>query len=387
MPRFRNRQGFALPVALASMVVIAVLIAGVYYTSGQSARSARDITSSEQAFRVAEQGLVRASVHFDTVFANAATVGQTSGPITYTPTVANATNTVRITKLTATSWLIASTATVGLGTAKATGTTAQIFKSQVPSFNFLGALSSNGPTKIGGSSLINGNDTSPTGWSCPPNSAPMPGLAMGPGDSLDISGCTSGNCLIGSPALSRTTAANDTTKYFVFGDLTWKQLTTLATKRYTGNVTMSRIQPNPEVVGSPCVISDVQASFNWNWGDIRSNFPCSNYFPILYFEGGTATVKLSGGTGQGIMLIEGDLEISGGFEFYGPVIVRGRLRTTGAGGKLNGGVMAANVDLEQNTVLGDAIITYSNCAISTAIAGAFAGRILPASQRSWVELH
>lgn len=387
MPRLTNRQGFALPVALAAMVVIAVLIAGVYYTSGQSARSARDITSSEQAFRVAEQGLARATTHFDTTIANSMIVGQTSAPITYTPTLANATNTVRVTKLTATSWLFASTATVGVGTAQAKGTSAQIFKSQIPSFNFLGALSSNGPTKIGGSSLINGNDVPPTGWVCPPTTAPMPGLALGPSDALDVSGCTSGNCLIGNPALARTTEANDTTNYFLFGDLTWKQLTALATKKYTGSVSQSRIQPNPSLVGSPCVVSDVQATMNWNWGDIRENFPCSNYFPIIHFQGSGTTIKLTGGTGQGIMLVDGDLEISGGFEFYGPVIVRGRLRTTGAGGKLNGGVMAANVDLEQNVVLGDAIITYSNCAIQSAIQGAFTGRIIPASQRSWVELH
>lgn len=388
MPRSMNRQGFALPVALAAMVVVAVLIAGVFYSSGMATKSARDVTATEQAFRVAEQGLARASVHFDPKFADTATVGTTSQPISYTSTIPNTTNTVRVTKLSEYSWLVASTATVGVGASRATGTSTQIFKSQVPTFNFLGALSSNGPTKIGGSSLINGNDMTIAGWGCDATKPAMPGLAMGPSDVLDISGCTSGNCLIGDPPLQRTTSANDTTKYFVFGDMTWEDVTSLATKRYTGSPTQSQIEPNPLLVGGgACVITDNQASQRWNWGDIRAGFPCSNYFPIIHFAGAAQTVKLSGGSGKGILLIDGDLEISGGFEFFGPVIVRGRLRTTGQGGKLNGGVMAANVDLEQNTVIGDAIITYSNCAISKAIEGAFMGRIIPAGQRSWVEIH
>ncbi len=112
---------------------------------------------------------------------------------------------------------------------------------------------------------------------------------------------------------------------------------------------------------------------------------CENYFPIIHAKGATSTLKLTGNKGQGILLVDGDLEISGGFEFYGPVIVRGRIKSTGTGGKLNGGVMAANVDLEQNTVLGDATITYSSCAVEKATAGAANPRRMV--QRAWTEVH
>ncbi|MDP3775143.1 MAG: hypothetical protein Q8Q85_12850 [Gemmatimonadales bacterium] len=108
---------------------------------------------------------------------------------------------------------------------------------------------------------------------------------------------------------------------------------------------------------------------------------CRNYFPIIYVNG---DLKLTGGYGQGILLVSGDLDVQGGFEFYGPVIIRGSLKTSGTGGHFNGGLMAANVDLETSSVLGDAVVTYSSCAIARALQFNAPGRLL--AQRSWAEL-
>ena len=68
---------------------------------------------------------------------------------------------------------------------------------------------------------------------------------------------------------------------------------------------------------------------------------CQNWFPIIYRPG---NLKLQGGRGQGILLVDGDLELAGGVEFFGIVLVKGRLNTTGNGNKINGAVMARNVD-------------------------------------------
>jgi hypothetical protein len=46
--------------------------------------------------------------------------------------------------------------------------------------------------------------------------------------------------------------------------------------------------------------------------------------------------------------------------------------------------MAADVDLEQNTVLGDALIQYSSCAINEALVGSGVARRLP--NRAWATL-
>jgi hypothetical protein len=83
--------------------------------------------------------------------------------------------------------------------------------------------------------------------------------------------------------------------------------------------------------------------------------------------------------------VNGDLNVSGGFRFFGPVIVRGNLKTTGTGGHFNGGVMAANVDLEQNTVLGNAVVRFSSCAVVKALSGSSPPMV--ARERSWVDLY
>jgi hypothetical protein len=89
--------------------------------------------------------------------------------------------------------------------------------------------------------------------------------------------------------------------------------------------------------------------------------------------------------GQGVLLVDGDLLVDGGFQWYGPVVARGHVSTQGTGGHFNGAVMAADVDLELNSVLGNALVTYSSCAITEALIGAGIPRRL--KQRSWSEMY
>ena len=65
--------------------------------------------------------------------------------------------------------------------------------------------------------------------------------------------------------------------------------------------------------------------------------------------------------------------------------VTGHLKTTGTGGHFTGGVLAQNVDLERNTVLGNAVISYSSCAAGMAMKSV-ASPVL-ARSRSWVDLY
>ena len=96
-------------------------------------------------------------------------------------------------------------------------------------------------------------------------------------------------------------------------------------------------------------------------------------------------LKITGGEGQGILLVDGDLSVQGGAEFFGPVIVKGSLKTAATGGHFNGGVMAANVDLEQSTLLGNAVVNFSSCALTKALAGAATPVFV--ARRSWTELY
>jgi hypothetical protein len=124
-----------------------------------------------------------------------------------------------------------------------------------------------------------------------------------------------------------------------------------------------------------------------NWGEPTLNTdPCFDYFPIIYHNG---NLKLQGGRGQGILLVEGDLTATGGMVFYGPVFVTGTLSTTGnsgQGAKFFGGVVAGNVALDDLTKLaGGALVSYSSCAIQRALQNSATPS--PLAERSWVQLY
>jgi hypothetical protein len=124
-----------------------------------------------------------------------------------------------------------------------------------------------------------------------------------------------------------------------------------------------------------------------NWGEpLLKTDPCFNYFPIIYHYG---DLKLQGGRGQGILLVEGDLTATGGMVFYGPVFVTGTLSTSGnsgQGAKFYGGVIAGNVALDDLTKLaGGALVSYSSCAIARALQGSATPSAL--AERSWAQLY
>jgi len=84
--------------------------------------------------------------------------------------------------------------------------------------------------------------------------------------------------------------------------------------------------------------------------------------------------------------VEGDLTLKGGFEFYGPVIVRGTVLTEGTGGHFKGGLIAANISLTTSTVLGDAMVQYSSCAVDRAVLNSALTQVRPLDRRSFVDL-
>ena len=59
---------------------------------------------------------------------------------------------------------------------------------------------------------------------------------------------------------------------------------------------------------------------------------CSEHHVVWYNTNDTY-IKLTGSSGCGILIVEGDLDIYGGFSWYGPVIVTGLVTLTGGGNK------------------------------------------------------
>ena len=92
---------------------------------------------------------------------------------------------------------------------------------------------------------------------------------------------------------------------------------------------------------------------------------CADYFPIIYINGDLKVQANS--RGQGVLLVNGNMEMAGGFEFNGIVIVRDDIKSTGNGNKISGSAFAGNTYTTDNTsVTGNSEIQYSRCAIERA---------------------
>jgi hypothetical protein len=362
-----RRGGFALPIAVFAIVIIGALVAGAFFASTQEFRIGTNTLQQTRALGAAEFGLNQTMANWNPRWNTTMTRGQVQ---TVTPASSDGSvSSVRVTRLSDQAFLVASEGSSG----QARRRTARLLVLNVPQLNILAALTARGATKIGGSSYINGNDHTYTGWNCPAPGAALPGIATEDTTDITRSGCKDYSCVEGNPKVTQNAAAGDTNTYFNYGSLDWKQLTAMATKIASGSKTIL-----PTMIGGQCDLNDPN-----NWGEpIKANGgPCLDYYPIIYAPG---DVTLNGGRGQGILLVEGDLSVQGGFEFYGPVIVRGTLKTAGTGGHFNGGVLAANVELDQNVVIGNAVISFSRCAILKALNGS--ATTTPAVERSWYEM-
>lgn len=372
------RQGFALAVAIFAIVVIGTLIAGIFFASMQQSRMARNQQLQANAMAAAEYGMNRTlAADWRGSSWNTMAVGRVdSTSNSYSSN--GATARVRVTRIGNANvplFLVASEGTSGtvLG-ARARRRASSVISLQPFQVNILGALTTRGATKIGGSSNINGHDTPYAGWSCPAAGPSLPGIASGDSSQITTPGCANFSCVNGSPKVQQNALASDTSTYMNFGNgVTWAKLTAMA-KIVTGGPS------GPSVSNGVC-----NTSIPGNWGDPNRGTPagaCEDYFPILYAPG---DLSVQGGYGQGILLVEGNLHVTGGFQFFGPVIVKKDLDTQGTGGHFNGGVMAANVNLAQNVVLGNAVITYSSCILSKVLQSSATPTLM--NDRAWAELY
>lgn len=81
-------------------------------------------------------------------------------------------------------------------------------------------------------------------------------------------------------------------------------------------------------------------------------------------------LKLQNVTGYGILLVDGDLELGGGFTWHGPILVTGSVTLNGGGAGINvhGQILSGTSTLTDVTINGGNVIKYNSCDISKAYA-------------------
>jgi len=381
-PAIRQRRGFALTMALLAIVVIGAMVAGGYLAGVQYYRIGRNSLVEQRAMAATELGLDSAYAMWQKTW-NTQPVG-TITTLAYRASDSSWVDTVRVTKLNQLSSLIVSEGRAGgfSSSLSARRRAGMLVRLNMPRINQIGALTTRGTVNIGGSTAISGLDTTFSGWNCPTAGTGVAGVAVPSFSNLGYGGrCTAGACITGTPLVNITATASDTNTYFSYGTLKWAQLVAMADKSVSG--TYPHVRPSTLNSGGTSVCN---TGDNANWGDpgrANPSGPCESYFPIVYAPG---DVAVNGDIGQGVLLVNGNLNIQGGFTYYGQIIARGTVKLTGTGNHVYGGIMAASVldSTSTSQLSGNSSIHYSKCALTMAFVSSATGARAP--QRSWIEL-
>jgi hypothetical protein len=381
----QDERGIALAIAIFALVIIATLVAGAFFMARLEQRSGTNALWSTQAQEAADAGLNATLADWSGTYntmdpgesSDLATVTMGSG-IRYTPSV---------TKISDRIFLVESTGErVDAGGGVLSGTkVGRIVRIIVPDVDIDAALTANGPVTQGGTSVINGNDNLPLNWD-PAECAPGPPVAgLRTSDSLT----TNGNALTldGAPPLVEDDAS-------VTSDMITSLFDELKELVKPGMIMNGNWGPNEPVLPVVDGAGNCTTSIN-NWGEpwrlpqLGTVVACVSRAPVIHIKGDFKVTSGGGGRrGQGILLVDGDFDIAGNFEFAGIVIALGAVKMTGTGNKITGAVLTNSMNgaaIEESAISGNPNVLYSACAIAAVVAGNANAR--PLAERSWVQLY
>lgn len=366
-------RGFALAVTVFALVLIAALIAGVFFAALQDMRLGENLQSAQRAFDAAEAGLHATIGGWDAVTFDALEPGRSSDFAGRLPggTGSFAGTVLRLNRRL---FLVRSTGQDAWGLARRS--LADVVRLAPLPVTLGAALTVTGSLEVSGATRVEGDDQAPPGWDCPPAGKAMPGAVIRGAGDLSASGCAGPSCLQGDPAVRFDPGLRDA-ESSAADEAAWDALAARATNIYDAE---EATVAGPQASGTT---TTCDASVRDNWGDAAvppAVAGCSRYYPIVLARG---NLRVAGGSGQGILLVSGDLQVEGGFTFYGPVLVRGTLTVLGAGGRILGAAKASGAHLLPSGA-GSAEVVFSGCALSNALLSR--APVAPLASRSWAEV-
>jgi hypothetical protein len=370
-----SRAGFALPAAILGLVVVGVLVTGGFYVARQQGRIGIANKMAGRAFYMAELGVAEVMDAWDaSLFSGSPNLTQ----ITFSDTLSYGFWQVTATKTSDWHFFLDGSGTVtqggGIlgGASRRVGLMTRLATAQIDP---PAALTTRGDVSIRGGAEVSGLDIVPPGWTCPADRRDKTGVLTDLDGSVSTNG---GGSVDGAPPTDQSDEVTDST-FTQFGDLSWDELVAMADLSFGGG-NFNGMSPSFTADGS-CNTGDTS-----NWGDpVDPTSACGSYFPIIHVNG-TALVQ-SNAVGQGILLVEGDLDLRGTFIFSGIVIVQGNFETQGSGHRIYGAVMASNADLDRERIVGSSVVQNSTCAVTRAVLlNGSLTRLRALDERSWVDL-
>ena len=371
-----TKAGFALAAAVFALLILSALAAGAFYAAFEEVRIGRNSRAAESAFEAAEAGLSQAAAEGPVGGWGAMPVGD-STPFAGMLPAGTGRFSGAFLRLNGQLFLIRSTGTDAAGEGRRT--VAALARLDSAGASLPAALVAGGRVVLGRGSFLDGRDAGPPGWTgCPVGGGEaLPGVDLPEVGDLEDAACGAG-CIAGEPPV-RTDPALAEGVPLRAGGAGWSDLASVAAKTYAVGGQGLVVVPAPAQSGTAC-----DRSAPDNWGEpLRppAVAPCTGYFPVIH---ATGDLTIAGGRGQGVLLVDGDLVLTGAAEFDGLVLVRGSLTAVGAGGRIRGGVVVAVTGGARAVSLEGGSIGYSGCALVAALRDAWPARLLP--ERSWSEL-
>jgi hypothetical protein len=356
----QDERGIALPTAIFALVVIGALVAGIFFTARIEVRSGENTMSNARATEAAQAGLM---MGYPMVLTMAGALTGNGQQAVDTKTQIGTTGsyyTNTVTQLNRYMYLLRSLGTYEVnGNVIAQRTLAMLVKKYVPELGVNSGAIVVGNAAVSGSASLNGTDQTPPGWTGCPAGADQPGLRT--------NGTASGNKLgtvVGSGTPPYTQADTTVTGMSRVMDTLFFQLAHQANFTFTANGTGTAVD-TVTAAGTVC-----RTKLNTNWGDPKrtSSTHCENYFPIIYFNNGnSATTFQVHGEGQGVLLVNGNLQFNGNGHFAGLILVRGSFAGGTGNTDVDGSLISLNADLTDDTINGNIDIDFSSCAVNDAL--------------------
>jgi hypothetical protein len=385
--RRHDERGMALAVAIFALVVIGALVAGAFFAANQEQRTARSSLYASAAADAAEAGTTEVMADWDQFNLNSIAVGD-SLTLPTTSLAARAAYTSTVTRLNDELFLIRSlgTRTDFGGNVLAQRSVGLLARLSYVTATANAAVTVTKPVKFNGNAFeVIGNDSIPPGWGGEPGCTTGADKAGVRSATTTGAGTGDSDNLFGNPPQVPNDPTVTSDFFNIFGDVTFDEL------KQNADIVVPYTDPQmPEPTltgGAPnrCDVGD------WNnWGEpwrAPNAFvsQCTGYFPIIYASG--SQLKMAAGArGQGLLLVEGDLEIVGGFEFYGLIVAKGGIKINGNGNKVVGALLAQDVAIDdENSISGNTTLQFSSCALTKAIQGSAFGE--PLVNRSWAQLY
>ena len=225
-----------------------------------------------------------------------------------------------------------------------------------------GAVTTHGALTIDGGAIVDPEDSSTA--ACAER---MPG-ARGAVVADSIAEVDVGEALLGEPALVAGEAGEPAPA--PLGVLSWDAIEAAANTTAEGVVQLQHT-----VEDGVCLTEAVG-----NWGSpLDPGGPCGSFFPLIYAPG---DLVVSGGAGQGVLVVRGNLTLQPGVRFHGPVVVGGALMAEDA--LIDGALRIAVEGTGSPSELIGGSVRYRRCALLAALEGSALDGAFRPDRRLWI---